>query len=167
MFAAILAAPDLHRAVREEAAVGAGERDDEDGVRVVAVDRDRESEVGGQALGELRPVVAAVLAAVDAAVVLLVEQARLGRVCDEAVDAVPGLDIVFRQEVGADAAVDRLPALTVVGAAVEAADGDGGVDGGRVVGGGVDGVEHQPAAAGLPPLVRRVLVQGVDGAPGG
>src|SRR5690606_25859846 len=103
-------------------------RDDEGGVRVGGVEREGVAELAGQAGGDLGPGVAAVVGAVDAAVVLLVQPVRHGGVQPQPVHALPGLGQGLRQEVGARAAVGGRPGRAAVVGAVDAAGGDGRVD---------------------------------------
>src|SRR4051794_18742483 len=79
--------------------------------------RGREAEARRQAVLDALPALAAIVRAVHAAMVLLVEPVRLSRRHDEVVHALAELRIflVVGQEVGACALVARLPVLSAVG----------------------------------------------------
>ena len=70
MLPGVARAPHARLALRREAGGAAADREDEDRVRLVGVDDDREPEVGRQPLGDRDPGLALVVGAVDAAVVL-------------------------------------------------------------------------------------------------
>ena len=109
---------------------------------------------------------AAVVGAVDAAVVLLVERLRLAGRRDQLVDALAELRGRARHEVGPDAPVARLPGRAAV-ARLEGPDGgDADPHPPRVGGVGHDRVEDQAAVAGLPLRPRRVVGQAGHVGPG-
>ena len=106
--AGVARAPDGGVPVRHAAGVAGVERDHVEAVAVVRVRRGGEAEVARQPLGDLDPRAAAVVAAVHAAVVLLVQALVVGRRHHELVHAVADLRVLERP-VGAQAAVARRP----------------------------------------------------------
>ena len=105
-------APDPGLAVRRVAAVAAADREDEDRVRLVRVDDDREAEVARAARRAMYVQVAAlVVGAVDAAVVLQVEPLGRGGVPGHLVHALAELGVLLAlgQELRPDALVARRP----------------------------------------------------------
>ena len=115
--------PDRGGGVEHEPpALGRRERDHPGRGRVARVGDHREAEVRREAARDLRPRRAAVVGAVDAAVVLLVERLGLAGRRHELVDALAELRRRPGDEVGADAAVPRLPRRPAV-ARLERPDG--------------------------------------------
>ena len=114
-------------------------------------------------LGHRRPLLAAVVAAVDAAVVLEVEPLRVGGVAGDLVHALAELERRrVRQERHDDSGVARLPRLAAVLAAVYAGRRDGDEDAVRVVRVHEHGVQAHPASARLPLRAVRVVPQPTD-----
>src|SRR4051794_34662167 len=131
--------------------------DDVRDVGVVRVEREREAEAGGEAVAvEALPVVAAVVRAVDAAVVLLPDPLRLLGMHQQLVHALPDVGIWVRHELRRDVLVDRGPGVTAVLAPEGAGSRDGDVHG------TVDELNrvsaHAPSGR-LPAVARRMLEQ--------
>jgi hypothetical protein len=114
--------------------------------------REREAEAARQAVRlEALPVVAAIVRAVDTAVVLLPQTAWPLRVDEELVHALADLgERIVGHEVSGRALVHRRPACAVVFGAECARSRDPRVD--RTVRRDLDRVAAHPAAAGLPAL---------------
>ena len=85
------------------------------------MDAHAESEVRGHAVGDVAPGVSAVVAAVQAPVVLQVQPPGPPRVMDDLVDALAELGMLVRQELGAYAAVPGVPRDAAVVRPVDAA----------------------------------------------
>ncbi len=102
------------------------EREDVGDARAVRVAHHREPEVGRQPVGDLGPRRPAVVAAVDAAVVLQEQLLRPAGMAGDLVHAVAELRVLLAlgEEPGADAGVRRLPALAAVARAVHAGGRD-------------------------------------------
>ena len=79
------------------------------------MDGQREAEVGGQLARDLGPPAAAVVGAVDAAVVLLVKAVGVVGVQMHLVNALAELGRVAGVEVGAYALVAQIPCLAAIG----------------------------------------------------
>lgn len=134
---------------------------------VVRVDDHAEAEVGREASADLLPVLAVVAGAVDAEVVLLVQQIRPVERAAELVDAAADLALFGRGVEIAHVLVDRLPGLPAV-SGVEGAGG-GGADPQAIGVGGVDDdrVEAEAAVAAAPLFAGGVVGQPLDVLPGG
>src|SRR5690606_27175927 len=114
---AIAGAPDGCLRVRHKAAVNVTvERQEVERLALARMDCRREAEGGRQPLLYALPCPAAVLAAVHAAVVLLVEKIAAARRLHEAVHALAefGIALVLWHEIGTGAFVARLPRPTTV-----------------------------------------------------
>src|SRR5207244_12321908 len=108
--AGVAAAPDRRLALGHVATGDVRvQRDDVHRLGLARVDRRREAELGRQPRGDLLPARAAVVAAVDAAVVLLVQPLRPAGRHLQVVDALAGLGILLGRGVGPHAAVLRRP----------------------------------------------------------
>ena len=155
--------PDRELAVGRAAVHVALEREEVGGVGLGRVGDDGEAEVHPGDARHRRPLLAAVVAAIDAAVVLEVQPLRVGGVAGDLVHALAELG---RRRVGqernGDAGVARLPRLAAVVAAIDAGRRDGDEDAGRVVRMDEHGVQAQPASARLPLRAMRVVPQTTD-----
>src|SRR5439155_19733041 len=111
--AAVAGAVHAEAPARGDAVLGALLRHDPRRVRVARMNREREAEAARQAVAvEPLPRVAAVVRAVDAAVVLLPEPLRLLGMREQLVDALADLGVrVVRKEVGGDVLAHGRPAL--------------------------------------------------------
>ena len=149
----------------EPALLGRGQRDHPGRQRVARVGDHREAELARQAGRDVLPGQPAVRRAVLAAVVLLVEPLRVAGGHDQLVDALAGLRVWIRHEVGPDAVVARLPGRPAV-ARLERADRRDRhphpVRVGRV---GDDRVEDEPAGARLPRRAGGVVREALDVGP--
>ncbi len=128
----------------------AGDRNHVDGLRLVCVHVDGETEVGGQVAADLPPGLSGVVAAHHVPVLLHVQHGRAGRMHRQAVHAVTDLGLGIRDPFGAQAAVHRPPGLALVIGPERARGRDGGEDPpgpGRIQD---DRVQAHPARARLP-----------------
>ena len=123
-------------------------------------------EAARQPRADVDPVLAAIIAAVHAAVVLLIETVRSRRMQQEPVHALAGFRVRVGKEVGPHSAVDRLPGGARIIAAVAAAGGNRAVASARLARIELDGAERERAAGGLPAGARVVVVERVDPLPG-
>ena len=88
--------------------------DDPRPVRVAGIEADNVAEVAGKVRSDLRPAFSCVVTAVGATMILLIQPAGHERMCPQAVDALAGLRVRVREEVGPDSPVDRRPASSLV-----------------------------------------------------
>src|SRR5690606_17413823 len=130
-------------------------------VWIARMNRRGEAEAGREAGLDALPAATAVITAVHAAVVLLIEPVRHSRRRHEAVHALPELRItlVLRIEVGARAAVTRLPGLASVGSVEDARRRDRHPKLLLVLRVRHQTVEDEPGAARLPLRPRRMVAQ--------
>ncbi len=122
----------------------------------------REAERGRQALADVRPVRARVVAPVHAPVVLQIQPVRGRRILCDLVHALPELRVRIRQEHRGDTGVGRLPALSAVARAEHPGRRDRDRHGKRIALVGEDGVQPLSAAARHPPRARRMLPERAD-----
>src|SRR5207244_1960175 len=152
LLATVARAPDCRLPVRHAARVPWIEGDDVERVAVVRVHRGREAELARQPVGDLEPRLAAIVAAMDADVVLLIHARGIGERAHEPVHAETDL-LVRTGPVGAETLVPRRPRLAAV-TRLEAADALHDRPEPRVV----VAVEHQGRDTEMPGrLVRRVV----------
>ena len=85
-----------------------------EGIWVLGMDTQHKTKSGRQTLRNVPPVLAAVVAAVNTAVVLLVQRVESRRVSQHFVGALTELGQGVRREVGPHAAVAKVPTLTAV-----------------------------------------------------
>jgi hypothetical protein len=111
-------------------------------------------------------VVAAVVAAIEAPVVLQEERARALRVERDLVHALPELGMLVGQEVGTHAVVARAPRPPAVVGAIDAARRDGDDHAPAILGVGQDRVQAETAPARLPARAIGMLVQAAHQLPG-
>lgn len=96
-------------------------RDHIDRFWVGGMDRDRESEAGWQfALADVNPVLAGIVAAINSAVILLIEHVWIGRVHCHLMHALPIFGKFFGMKIGADILIERIPRFPAVIRAVAA-----------------------------------------------
>jgi hypothetical protein len=92
-------------------------------VGVPVIQRETVTVPAGQAVRDVGPALAAIVAAIDAAVVLLVQPVGPLRVQPELVHALAGLGVRLRQEVRAHAGVQSPPGSAAIIGAVDTAAG--------------------------------------------
>ena len=163
----VRAAPHCEPAVHAHAVFVALLQHDIDDARVDGMDRDGKAKAGGQApFADVDPILAHVVAAIDAAVVLLEQHLRVGGMQCHLVDALPVFGVLIGAEIGADVAVARRPGLPAVIAAIASARGDRDIHAGRVIGIEQDGMQAQAAIAGEPGAAVRVIEERLVQIPG-
>ena len=129
------------------------------------MDHDRETPARGQlAITDIDPFIAVVIAAIHAVVALLIEDVRSRGVHGNAMHALAELRIRIRVVLGAHALVARHPGGAAIVGAVAAAGRDGDVHALRIGGIENDGVQAEPAGAGIELAAVRMIVQAlIDG----
>ena len=130
--AAGAAARDAELPVRWVVLGVALDRDDVDGLGLVGVDADRESEVAGEIAADLRPVSARVVTAADVPMLLHKQRVRAGRMHREVVDAVTDLSLRVGEEAGTQAPGGNLPRRSLIVRAKRSRGGDRDVHAPRV-----------------------------------
>ena len=156
-------AVDPEPAVAGDAVLGAVLGDHERGVRIRRVEREAEAEGGRQTVPvEPLPARAAVVGAVDAAMVLLPEPVALRRMGEQLVDALADLRIaVVREEARLRTRVQRPPASAGVVGSEDACSRDADPQPLRIVGVERDRMRDQAAGTRRPPVARLVPQDGV------
>src|SRR5262249_23650244 len=123
---------------------------------------ERKSESRRQTFGYVDPVVAAVVASIDAAVILLVQDVAVGRMSFEMMDALPYFRKLVGHEVGAHAGVLRRPARAVVVCPERARRRHAHGDARSCRRIERDRVDHEPAGAGRPLRARGMVGERAD-----
>src|SRR5579875_1213843 len=145
-------AVDAQAAARRVVLGVARDGHDEDGVRLVGVDGDREAEVARQVAAHLAPGAATVVAAQHVPVLLHEEHVGPVRVGGDAVDAVAHLRRGVGEHLGAQAAVRRLPGRARVAGHEHPGGGDSDEDPAAIGRVEQDGVQAHAAGPRLPAL---------------
>src|SRR5947209_1271224 len=83
-------------------------------VRMVNIQGDRETKLGGQVLLDIYPILARVETLIDATMVLLVQYVRLSWMLDQPVNALPKFWILVRHEVGPCVLIGEDPTLSAI-----------------------------------------------------
>src|SRR2546422_7050897 len=137
------------------------DRNDIDGLRLVGVHIDRESEVSRQVPTNLVPGLAGIVAAQDVPVLLHEQHVRTGRMHRDAVDAVADLSIrVGELILGLQAAVRRPPRLAGVVGPEHACGRDSNIDASWIARVLHDRVQAHPAGTWLPEVPFRAAQSG-------
>src|SRR5207302_5180820 len=97
-------------------------------IGIVGMNGQREAEIGGNAVRDVLPALAAIVAAIQAPMILQIHPLRLLPRLHHFVHALAELRMLVRQELGANAFVRRPPGRAPILADVHAAGGDGDAD---------------------------------------